>query len=116
MKHSGRDWEWVTRHLPPLPKHRTVRQLRRMSQTDLAERCWAATANADFASMSSAEAWARVKELAAMLEGRVPVDPKLLTMIREHTEHVMKCRRGACEHEHAALVRAGLVDDGTTAP
>jgi hypothetical protein len=100
--------EWVTTRLPSMPSFKTERQLRKLSKRDLAERCWAAWVNYDFASLSGAEALARCWELVEMLEGTRPVDQKLVDSLKAHREHVVTCRLGTCEHEYAALVRAGL--------
>ena len=102
-------WVWVTRLLPPMPKFRTVRQLRKLSHRDLAERCWAAEVNHDFAAESAGEWAARAAELSDMLEGRRPVDPEVLKSMNEHRTHVVECRLGSCEHEFAALVRADAI-------
>ena len=100
---------WVTMRLAPRPKHKSVRQLRRLSHKILAERCWAADINDEYSTYSASEAWARVAELVDMLEGRRAVDQDLLVALHEHREHVAACRTGSCEHEYAALVRADAI-------
>lgn len=101
-------WEWVTRRLPSPPKHRAVQDLMKFTKKELAENCWAATVTSDMALMCQAEAMARIVDLVEMIEGKRPVDRKLLKRLNDHRAHVVACRRGSCEHEYAALVRAGL--------
>lgn len=98
--------EWVVRHLPRMPKWRSERQLRKLSKRNLAERCWAAEANADGYEHAASERSARIAELADMLRGKREVDLAILDSIDAHRAHVETCRIGSCEHEYAALVRA----------
>jgi hypothetical protein len=104
-------WELMTRRLPLMPKWKTERALRRLSKKALAERCWAAEANADHSMESQSEAWARAAELVEMLEGKRPVDHDLIQRMNEHRAHVISCRAGSCEHEYAALMRIPTTGD-----
>jgi hypothetical protein len=100
--------EWVVRWLPKMPRHRTERQWRQLSRRALSENLWAATVNEDHYRYTASEYAARIVELVDMIEGRRPVDQELLARVREHQAHVVECRTGCCEHEYAALVRAGV--------
>lgn len=102
-------WEWVTRRLPMMPRWRTEQQLMRLPKKVLAERCWAAEANADHSMESQSEAWARLSQLVEMIDGKRPMDWELVREVRRHRAHVIQCRTGSCEHEYAALVKAKMV-------
>lgn len=88
-----------------MTRWRTVRSLRALSKRTLADRLWAAEVNADESMEMSAEAWATIADLVAMLDGAKPRDEKMLTDLRTHKEHVIACQRGSCEHEYKAMRR-----------
>ena len=70
---------------------------------------WTHKANADFATMSYAESWARVAELAAILEDVTKTEAvQLYIRLKTHEKHVKECQAGSCEYEFNALVKAGL--------
>jgi hypothetical protein len=100
--------EWVVRRRPKMPEFRTERDLMRLPKKELVADQWAASVNADEAMYMASEWAARAAELADMLAGKRPVDRKLVAATRRHRRHVVTCKRGSCEHEYAALVRAGL--------
>ena len=102
-------WEWITRRLPMMPKWRTEQQLMRLTKKALAERVWAAEANADHSMYAQSEAWALLSQLVEMVDGKRPMDRELVRQVREHRAHVIECRMGSCEHEYAALVKAKMV-------
>lgn len=101
-------WEFVTRRLPVKPKQKTVAQAMRLTKKAMANELWAAQVNDDCSMEMASEVWARCAELVEMIEGRQPIDRELIASLKVHRAHVVKCRIGSCEHEYAALVRAGL--------
>ena len=102
--------EWITRRVPSKPKWLTVKSLMNLKRQELAERCWAAEANCDGFAYAASEAWARCAELVEMLEKKRPVEKGLIQALARHRDHVIACRMGSCEHEFAALVRAGIAE------
>ena len=99
--------------LPPMPRFRTERQLRKLSKRALAMECWAAGVNYEEANESAAEAWGVIAELVEVIEGRRIVDATKLATLKNHKAHVESCRAGSCESEFHVLVRAGLASVGS---
>lgn len=108
--------EWIVRRVPPRRKPIGLHDLQKLKKADLADRAWAAEMTSECSLEVAAEAWARLAEAVAMLEGKCPVDQALIALVNEHTSHVNACRMGSCEHEYAALVRAELLEPAPPAP
>ena len=94
---------------PAMPEHWSEAELMKLPKQELAERCWAATVNADFAAQSAAEAWANVAELVAILEDDKHIAAvRLYRRMKAHHQHTVACRMGSCEDEYGALLKRGL--------
>ena len=91
------------------PEHMSEADLLKLPKTELASRCWAATVTCDEAMQSASEAWAMVAKLTALLEDEKATEAvRLYLRLKAHEKHVRECRKGSCEHEFAALTKAGL--------
>ena len=91
------------------PSPLTESELLKLPRKALAERCWAAEANAEAAGDSAGEAWTEVAKLRAILEDdKLTEAVRVYIRLKAHDTHVRECRTGSCEDEFRALVTAGL--------